>query len=96
MTFTWAPAKAETNLKKHGIDFREAGTVFDDSGSVAFPDTDHSWGEQRYVVIGVSARGRLLVVAYVEVNANLIRIVSARPATSHERRFYEEDIIESR
>ncbi len=96
MTFTWSPAKAEANLKKHGIDFREAGTVFDDAGSVAFPDTDHSWGEQRYVLVGVSARDRLLVVAYVEVNANLIRIVSARPATSHERRFYEEDNIESR
>ena len=45
VSFTWAPAKAEAHLKKHGIDFREAATVFDDSGSVAFPDTDHSWGE---------------------------------------------------
>jgi uncharacterized DUF497 family protein len=91
VTFTWDPAKASANLKKHGVDFREAATAFDDTWSVAFPDTDHSWSEQRYVIIGVSARGRLLVVAYVEVNANLIRILSARPATSRERRFYEED-----
>ena len=96
MTFTWDPAKAEANLKKHGVDFREAATVFDDPWSVAFPDADHSWGERRYVTIGASAVGRILVVAYTEVNATTIRIISARVATSHERKFYEEDTTQSR
>lgn len=96
MTFTWDRTKAEANLKKHGVDVREAATVFEDQWSMAFPDSDHSWGERRFVIIGVSARGRILVVAYTEVNANLIRIISARVATSHERRFYEEDTTEDR
>ena len=96
MTFTWDPAKAEANLKKHGVDFREAATVFDDPWSVAFPDADHSWGERRFVIIGASARGRILVVAYTEVNPSLIRIISARLAKNHERRFYEEDTTHNR
>ena len=96
MTFTWDPAKAEANLKKHGVGFREAATVFDDPWSVAFPDSDHSWGESRFLIIGASARGRILVVAYAEVNPKLIRIISAREATSHERRFYEEDTSQGR
>jgi uncharacterized DUF497 family protein len=96
VTFTWDPAKAGANLKKHEVNFREAATVFDDPWSVAFPDSDHSWGERRFVIIGMSAGGRILVVAYTEVNANLIRIISARVATSHERRFYEEDTTQDR
>ena len=96
MTFTWDPAKAEANLKKHGVDFREAATVFDDPWSVAFPDADHSWGERRFLIIGASARGRVLVVTYAEVNVHLIRIISARAATSAERRFYEEDTTQDR
>lgn len=96
MTFTWDPAKAEANLRKHGVDFREAATVFNDSWSVAFPDEDHSWGERRYVIIGASALGRLLVVAYTKVNVTTIRIISARAATSHERKFYEEDTTQGR
>ena len=96
MTFTWDPAKAEATSKKHGVDFREAATVFDDPSSVAFPDADHSWNERRFVMIGASARGRLLVVAYTEVNAHLIRIISARVASNPERRFYEEDTTQDR
>ena len=96
MTFTWDPAKAEANLKKHGVDFREAATAFDDPWSVAFPDSDHSWDERRFLMIGASARGRILVVAYAEVHANLVRIISARVATRHERRFYEEDTTQDR
>lgn len=96
MTFTWDPAKAEANLKKHGVDFREAATVFDDAWSVAFPDVDHSWGERRYVIIGASALSRILVVAYTEVSATVIRIISARVATNYERKFYEEDTTQER
>ena len=91
MTFTWDPKKAEGNLKKHGVDFREAATVFDDILSTTFPDADHSVDEQRFLIIGTSARGRILVVAHAEATANTTRIISARTATRRERTFYEED-----
>lgn len=91
MQFTWDPKKAEANLKKHGVDFREAATVFDDPLSVAFPDDYHSVGESRFLIIGMSAPGRALVASYTEVAADTIRIISARTATAHEKTFYEED-----
>jgi hypothetical protein len=96
VTFTWNPAKAKAKLKKHGVDFREAATVFDDPLSVAFPDSDHSHGERRFWIVGASVHGRVLVGAYTEVSADLIRIISARVATRHERRFYEEDTTQDR
>jgi uncharacterized DUF497 family protein len=89
--FTWDPKKADANRKKHGVDFREAATVFGDPFSVAFPDPNHSVGESRFLIIGISALGRVLVVSYTEAAADIIRIVSARNATRHERTFYEED-----
>ena len=89
MTFTWDLQKAEDNLKKHRVDFREAATVFDDPLSMTFPDEEHSVGERRFLIIGVSARGRMLVVSHIEVAADTIRIISARSATRHERTFYE-------
>jgi uncharacterized DUF497 family protein len=91
VTFTWNPRKAEANLKKHDVDFREAATVFDDPMSVAFPDPEHSVGEARFLIIGMSALGRVLVVSYTEVAGDIIRIISARTATTRERKFYEED-----
>lgn len=91
MTFTWHPDKAIANLKKHSVDFREAATIFDDDFSVAFSDGDHSVGERRFLIIGMSVLNRLLVVSYIEINAQTIRIISARPATPRERTFYEED-----
>jgi uncharacterized DUF497 family protein len=91
VTFTWDPKKVEANRRKHGVDFREAATVFDDSLSVAFPDPDHSVGEARFLIIGMSALGHVLVVSYTEVAADTIRIISARTATTRERQFYEED-----
>jgi uncharacterized DUF497 family protein len=94
VTFTWDPGKAAANHKKHGVDFREAATVFDDPNSIAFPDHDHSVRERRYLILGMSARLRILVVAYTEVTETLIRIISARLAIRHERRFYEENTIE--
>ena len=90
MTFAWDPKKAEENLKKHQVDFREAATVFDDWLSTTFPDDDHSPGERRFLIIGMSALSRILVVSYTE-NGNTIRIISARLATRHEGRFYDEN-----
>ena len=90
MKFTWDPGKAEQNLKAHGVDFREAATVFDDVLSMTFPDIDHSVGERRFLMIGQSVPGGLLVVSHTETG-DTIRIISARAATRRERRFYEED-----
>ena len=90
MKFTWDPKKAEENLNAHGVDFREAATVFNDPLSTTFPDADHSVGERRFLIIGLSALGGILVVSHTE-SGDTIRIISARAATQHERRFYEED-----
>ena len=95
MKFTWDPNKAEENLTAHGVDFREAATVFDDPLSTTFPDSDHSVGERRFLIIGLSARGRILVVSHTETG-DTIRIISARSATRRERRFYEKDESSSR
>jgi uncharacterized protein len=83
-------AKASANLKKHGVGFREAATVFTDAFSMTFPDRDHSVGQRRFITIGSSMLGRVLVIAHSEVG-DTIRIISARPATRHERKFYEEE-----
>jgi len=89
MEFEWNPDKAELNRQKHGISFEEAATVFGDSLSVTFPDPDHSVGESRYVIIGISRFGQLLIVSHTDRRAK-VRIISARKATRQERRFYEE------
>ena len=89
MKFTWDSAKASENLRKHGVDFREASTVFDDPLSTTFPDADHSAAERRFLIIGMSALARILVVAHTETG-DTIRIISARVTTRHERKFYEE------
>jgi len=74
---------------KHGVAFAEAATVFGDPLEVTIPDPNHSIGEYRYLSMGVSERGRLLVVLYVEEEPHLIRIISARRATRHEKKQYE-------
>jgi uncharacterized DUF497 family protein len=89
MQFEWNPDKAALNLKKHGVSFDEAATVFNDSLSVTFPDSDHSYGEERYVIIGLSSVNRLLIVAHTD-RADRVRLISAREATRFERRFYED------
>jgi len=94
VVFAWDPGKATANVEKHGVDFREAGTVFDDPLSTTFPDGDHSKSERRFLTIGMSAHRRLLVVAHTD-DDDTIRIVSARPVTRRERKFYEEDERES-
>ncbi len=91
MKFQWNSDKAILNIKKHGISFQEATTVFNDPLSLTFADPDHSIGESRYVIIGVSGLGRLLVVAHAD-RKDQVRIINARKATRRERRFYEEGI----
>jgi uncharacterized DUF497 family protein len=91
LDFEWDENKAKANLKKHGISFDEATTVFTDPSSVTVADPDHSMDEQRYVDIGSSDEGHVLVVVYVERGAS-IRIISCRKATPSERRVYEESI----
>jgi uncharacterized DUF497 family protein len=87
--FEWDEVKGEANRKKHRVSFDEAATVFADPLSITIPDPDHSADEQRFVDIGTSNRGRLLVVIYTERGAT-IRIISCRSATRSERRLYEE------
>jgi len=86
--FEWDKKKAAENQRKHRISFEEASTVFYDSLSATFDDPDHSVGEHRLITVGLSSRHRLLVVSYVERGKHL-RIISARPATAHERKRHE-------
>ena len=89
MILEWDPEKAASNYTKHGVDFHEAGTVLDDPLSTTFPDPDHSLDEQRYLTIGSSLSGRILVVAHTD-RGEAVRLISARQATPSERRFYEQ------
>ena len=89
LTFEWDKAKASTNLRKHGVSFEEAATVFADELSLAIPDPDHSQVEVRFLLLGTSYRGKMLVVVHTE-RGDSIRIISARPASRRERQQYEE------
>ncbi|HXU30297.1 MAG TPA: BrnT family toxin [Thermoanaerobaculia bacterium] len=89
MRFSWDPAKAASNLKKHGVSFHEAASVLKDPLSTTFPDDEHSSVERRALTIGMSQNGRLVVVAHSE-RSETIRIISARPTTRRERGFYEQ------
>ncbi len=91
MQFEWNTEKAEANLKKHGVSFDEAETVFDDPLFVIFADPDHSFEENRFIIMGESNQNRLLVVSYTE-HPPATRLISAREATRPERKKYEEDI----
>ncbi len=90
LRFEWDPAKAQANLKKHGISFEEAQTVFDDPFASINADEKHDWDEPRETIVGMSKRRRLLFVSFIEPRARLIRIISARKATPQERRKNEE------
>ena len=89
LNFEWDEEKAKANLKKHRISFDEATTLFIDPFSITIPDPDDSVNEQRYIDIGSSDNGRVLVVVYTERGPN-IRIISCRKATSLERKLYKE------
>ena len=88
--FEWDDEKAATNLRKHGVSFEEASTVFDDGLMVTEADWFHSNEEDRYVSIGLSLQGRVLLVSYTE-RVRAIRIISARGATAREKQSYEND-----
>ena len=87
--FEWDETKAVTNLRKHGVPFEEAASVFSDPLAYTFGDPDHSVGEQRLLTFGFSQLGRLLAVVHAE-RGRAIRIISARKATRHERSIYEQ------
>ena len=89
MIFEWDDNKSKANLKKHGISFAEASSIFSDPLSLTVADPEHSENESRFIDIGMSEQKRLLVVSYTERKKN-IRIVSARCALPFERRSYEE------
>ena len=89
-TFEWDPAKAVSNLRKHGVSFEEAVSAFQDALAVVHPDPDHSGPESREILIGHSARRRLLLVAFTDRQGR-IRLISARKVTRRERLDYEEN-----
>jgi hypothetical protein len=91
MRFEWDPAKAVSNIRKHGVSFDEAVTVFKDPLAFIFDDTAHSEQERREIIIGMSTVRRMLLVCFVERVEDTVRIISARPATRQEIKDYEEN-----
>lgn len=89
MEFEWDPEKSKANLKKHGISFHEASTVFGDPLAITFNDPDHSTREHRFLTFRYSMMSQLLVVVHTERHRK-IRIISARRATKQERKTYED------
>ena len=90
MQFTWDPKKATSNLRKHGVSFQEAITVFFDPLARIHDDPDHSIGEVREIIAGWSAAERLLLVSFTE-RGDTVRIINARVANAQERRRHEEE-----
>ena len=93
LRFVWDPQKAKSNKLKHRVTFAEAETVFYDDDAIEFPDPDHSQDEERFIMLGMSAALRMLVVCYCYGEKDsTIRIISARKATRKETRFYGEHV----
>jgi len=90
VNFEWDPKKAAKDLKKHKVSFKEAATVFGNPLSITYPDPDHSINEDRFITIGESKQGRLLMISHTE-RGDYLRIISARETTRQERQFYEEE-----
>ena len=88
MKFEWAANKERANVEKHGISFADASTVFGDLLATTIADPDHSQGESRFLTMGHAVNNQLVVVSHTE-EGDTIRIISAREATSHERKAYE-------
>jgi len=90
--FSWDPAKAWSNVRKHGVSFEEAATVFTaDPLARIHDDPDHSVGEVREILVGVSATGRVLLISFTERH-DAVRIINARVADSRERKRHEENV----
>lgn len=91
ISFGWDPAKAASNLKKQGVSFEEAQSVFYDEFAVQFYDESHSSNEDRFLLLGMSSGAQLLLVCHCERDSgNGIRIISARKATKLESAFYRQ------
>lgn len=90
LAFEWDEKKARSNLAKHAVSFEEASTVFGDPLSLTIPDPAHSQAENRFIVLGQSHQGKMLVVVHTERGEH-IRVISARRASRKERRNYEEN-----
>ena len=90
MQFEWDAEKAASNLKKHGVSFQEAATAFGDPFSATIADPDHSEDEDRYVLLGQTYQGRLVVVVHTD-REETVRIISARLASGRERKSYEQE-----
>ena len=87
--FEWDPRKDSANQRKHGVSFEEAQSVFFDENAIQFYDEHHSEQEDRFIMLGLSIRSRILVVCHCErESGDVIRIISARKATSSERKYY--------
>lgn len=89
IVFEWDGRKAAANVRKHGVSFEGAATVFSDPLSLSIPDPDHSEDEERFLLVGTSFRGGFLVVAH-SGRGDRVRVISACAATARERRAYEE------
>ncbi len=88
LIFEWDETKSKINLKKHKVSFEEGKTIFNDPFLFTFPDDKHSVNEDRFINIGLSANGRILVLTHTE-RKDKIRIITCRKATARERKFYE-------
>ncbi len=89
MKFEWDPKKATANVKKHGVTFQEAATIFGDPLAITFDDPDHSMSENQYITFGLSLQKRLIVVSHTE-RGDQTRVINARLMDRKERRIYEE------
>jgi uncharacterized DUF497 family protein len=89
VNFEWDANKAASNARKHGITFHEAATVFGDPLAITYADPDHSVAEARFLTVGMSQSGRVLIVSHTDRHED-VRIISARATTRSERRHYEE------
>ena len=90
MNFEWESEKAAENLERHGIAFEEAATAFGDPLSITIGDPDHSEAEDRFILLGMTFRGRLVVVVHTDRGEN-VRLISARIPTRRERQSYEQE-----
>jgi len=90
--FEWDSSKADSNIKKHGISFEEAKSVFYDEYAIQFYQNDNKEGEDRFLLLGLSSMHKVLMICHCERDSgNTVRIISARKATKNERHFYEGD-----
>ena len=89
MNFEWNEEKASSNLRKHGVSFDEATTIFGDPLAITFSDPMHSEGEERYLTFGHSSTGKFIVVAHTDRD-DRIRLISAREMTRKEQSDYEQ------